>query len=365
MDCPNQAAEQQARDQIDNKLFQAGWVIQEKKRLNLYESLGVAVREMDTDTAPTDYMLFIDGKDFRQCQIDAVSVLEEAFSKNKPRALLQMATGAGKTFTAVIICYRLAKYANQQSGKELDDGADELSCYEIDNSRLTKEPRVVSYNPAIPIESFDFIIIDECHRSIYKLWRHVLEYCYAFLLGLTATPTKKTLGYFNQNLVAEYTYENAVIDKVNVVYDIYRIKTQKSASGDSIEAGTAEQVRDRLTKKQRLQVLDADKEYSKTDLDRSIIAPNQIRTIAPVELWKAYQQLEKARVKGQPLNLLTNISSLIRFATGLADILEPFPELDDRRFNIRNKEGRAGKYLGLENDRKIYRLRQSFSNRKS
>jgi type I restriction enzyme R subunit len=439
MDYPNQNAEQQARDQIDKKLIQAGWVIQDKKRLNLYESLGVAVREMDTDTGPADYMLFIDGKacgvleakregkslgevyqqsrrytisktknlqrwgdvlpftyeatnieirfcdqrdpsprsryvfhfhqpqtllhwlelkdtlrarlqnlptlpteDLRLCQIDAITGLEQSFKQAKPRALLQMATGAGKTFTAVTECYRLAKYAkakrilflvdrgnlgrqaikefqqytvpddgrkftslynvhqlgttgigdeikitvstiqrlySQLSGKEIDDDADELSCYEIDNSSLTKEPRLVSYNPSIPIESFDFVIIDECHRSIYNLWRQVLEYFDAFLIGLTATPTKKTLGYFNQNLVAEYTHENAVIDKVNVGYDIYRIKTKKSESGDSIEAGTAVQVRDKLTKKQRLQVLDEDEDYSKTDLDRSVIAPNQIRTI--------------------------------------------------------------------------------------
>jgi type I restriction enzyme R subunit len=439
MDYSNQNAEQQARDQIDKKLIQAGWVIQDKKRLNLYESLGVAVREMDTDTGPADYMLFIDGKacgvleakregknlgevylqsrrysisktknlmrwgdvlpftyeatnveirfcdqrdptprsrhlfhfhqpqtllnwlklkdtlrarlqnlpalptlDLRVCQIDAITGLEDSFYKSKPRSLLQMATGAGKTFTAVTECYRLAKYAkakrilflvdrgnlgrqalkefqqytvpddgrkftslynvqqlgtagigdeikvtistiqrlySQLSGKELDDDADELSSYEVDSNSLAKEPRLVSYNPSIPIESFDFIIIDECHRSIYNLWRQVLEYFDAFLIGLTATPTKKTLGYFNQNLVAEYTHENAVIDKVNVGYDIYRIKTKKSESGDSIEAGTAVQIRDKLTKKQRLQVLDEDEDYNKNDLDRSIIAPNQIRTV--------------------------------------------------------------------------------------
>lgn len=259
-----------------------------------------------------------------------------------------MATGAGKTFTAVTACYRLAKYAKarrilflvdrgnlgrqaikefqqytvpddgrkftslynvqqlgtagigddikitvstiqrlyaQLAGNVLDDDADELSSYEIDNNSLNKQPRLVSYNAAIPIESFDFIIIDECHRSIYNLWRQVLEYFDAFLIGLTATPTKKTLGYFNQNLVAEYTHENAVIDQVNVGYDIYRIKTLKSESGDSIQAGTAVQVRDKLTKKQRLQVLDEDEDYSKTDLDRSVIAPNQIRTI--VQAFKA------------------------------------------------------------------------------
>lgn len=54
--------EAETREEIDRKLLQAGWIIQDKKRLNLFESIGVAVREMDTETGPADYMLFIDGK---------------------------------------------------------------------------------------------------------------------------------------------------------------------------------------------------------------------------------------------------------------------------------------------------------------
>lgn len=56
--------------------------------------------------------------------------------------------------------------------------------------------------------------------------------------------------------------------------------------------------------------------------------------IAPIEVWKAYQQLETAKVKGlPPATLLTNIVSLVSYATGLKDVLEPFPELVERRFN--------------------------------
>lgn len=278
----------------------------------------------------------------RACQIDAIHGIEGSLKKNKPRALLQMATGSGKTFTAVTQIFRLAKYAkakrvlflvdrgnlarqakkefeqydtpldgrkftshynvnllgttgvadttkvtistiqrlySQLSGTELDDDADERSGYEVESNTESKEPRTVRYNPEIPIETFDLIIIDECHRSIYNLWRQVVEYFDAFLIGLTATPTKKTIGFFNQNMVSEYTHENAVIDKVNVGYDIYRIKTKKSEQGDLIEAGTAVQIRDRLTKKQRQEVLDKDEDYNKAQLDRSVIAPNQITTV--------------------------------------------------------------------------------------
>ena len=95
-----------------------------------------------------------------------------------------------------------------------------------------------TYNPAFPIETFDFIIIDECHRSIYNLWRQVLEYFDAFLIGLTATPSKQTFGFFNQNLVMEYGHEQAVADGVNVDFDVYRIRTEITEQGGStVEAG--------------------------------------------------------------------------------------------------------------------------------
>ena len=106
---------------------------------------------------------------------------------------------------------------------ELDPELEEQSSFDIEP--VDAEPVEIDYNPDIPIETFDFIIIDECHRSIYNLWRQVLEYFDAFLIGMTATPLKQTLGFFNQNLVMEYTHERAVADGVNVDGDIYRIKS--------------------------------------------------------------------------------------------------------------------------------------------
>ena len=94
-----------------------------------------------------------------------------------------------------------------------------------------QEPLPVEYNPTLPIESFDFIVTDECHRSIYNLWRQVLEYFDASLIGLTATPSKQTFGFFKQNLVMEYNHEKAVADGVNVGYDVYRIQTPRSRAG--------------------------------------------------------------------------------------------------------------------------------------
>src|SRR5699024_8250212 len=201
----------------------------------------------------------------------------------RPKALVQMATGSGKTFTAITAIYRLLKHANvnrvlflvdtknlgeqaeqefmqytpsddnrkftelypvqrlqsgyiapdnkvtistiqrlysMMKGEELDEGAEE----ENPNERfLPDEPLPVVYNEAIPIEFFDVIVIDECHRSIYNLWRQVLDYFDSFLVGLTATPDKRTFAFFNENVVSEYSHEDAVADGVNVGYDVYTI----------------------------------------------------------------------------------------------------------------------------------------------
>ncbi len=137
----------------------------------------------------------------------------------------------------------------------------------------------VAYNAGIPIETFDFIIADECHRSIYNLWRQVLEYFDVFLIGLTATPGKQAIGFFNKNLVSEYPHERAVADGVNVGYDVYRIKTQVTEQGGTIEKGLYVDRRDKKTRKLRWEQLDDDLTFAAKELDRSIVVKDQIRTV--------------------------------------------------------------------------------------
>jgi type I restriction enzyme R subunit len=274
-------------------------------------------------------------------QIEAIHNLEISFAEARQRSLIQMATGSGKTFTAVSFVYRLIKFAKtkrilflvdrnnlgRQTKTEFqqyitpDDGRkftelyniqhlssntidpvsrvcittiqrlysmlkgeeefqpenEESSLFEI--SPYSEQPGEVSYNPTIPIEMFDFIITDECHRSIYNLWRQVLEYFDAFLIGLTATPSKQTLGFFHQNLVMEYPHERAVADGVNVGYDVYRIRTKITEAGSKVEAGYYIDRRDKLTRKIRWERLDEDFEYEKNQLDRNVVAMDQIRTV--------------------------------------------------------------------------------------
>jgi len=137
----------------------------------------------------------------------------------------------------------------------------------------------VEYTPNVPIEQFDFIVVDEAHRSIYNLWKQVLDYFDAFLIGLTATPDKRTFGFFNENVVSQYTYEESVTDGVNVPYDVYTIETDISQNGAMIESGWFVDRRDKLTRKKRWQQEDEDTDYKRNDLDKKVVNPSQIRNI--------------------------------------------------------------------------------------
>ena len=160
---------------------------------------------------------------------------------------------------------------------EFDPSLEEQSLFDLPS--IPEKPREVGYNPQIPIETFDFIITDECHRSIYHLWRQVLEYFDGFIIGLTATPSKQTLGFFNQNLVTEYNHERAIADGVNVGYEVYRISTEITEQGSSVKAGFYVDKRNRQTRKVRWEMLDEDVDYAPNQLDRAVVARDQIRTI--------------------------------------------------------------------------------------
>ena len=455
--------EEQARLKIDEKLIQAGWVIQDMKQINLGAAIGVAVREYPTDSGPADYVLFVyrnsagvieakkdsagenltvveaqteryatanlkwrknntplrflfeatgqiirftDNldpaprsreifhffkpetlatwlaqpetlrrrlaeqmpalpiKNLRDCQVSAVTGLEKSLAQNRPRALVHMATGAGKTFTAITSVYRLLKFggakrilflvdtrnlgkqAHQEfmaytppddarkftelynvqrlaspsidphsqvcistiqrmysilSGEPIDDSAEDLSLNEL--QQTVKQEKFVRYNPAVPVETFDFIIIDECHRSIYNLWKQVLDYFDASLIGLTATPDKRTFGFFNENIVAEYTYEQSVADGVNVGYDVYEIETEITQKGAELKAKEWVDHRDRQTRKKRWSETEEDTAYTGKELDRSVVNVSQIRQVIQAMKTAVETQIFPAR-KETPKTLI-------------------------------------------------------------
>ena len=281
----------------------------------------------------------LDPAGLRTCQVNAIEGLEASFKDDRPRALIQMATGSGKTYTAITSIYRLLKHADAKrilflvdtknlgeqaeqefmayvpsddnrkftelynvqrlkssfvakdsqvcistiqrmysllKDQDLDEAAEQINPAEMVQPR---QPMPVVYNEKIPPEFFDFIIIDECHRSIYNLWRQVLEYFDAYLIGLTATPDNRTYGFFRKNVVSEYNHEQAVADGVNVGNEVYVIDTEKTKHGGQLKADQQVEKRERLTRRKRWEIQDEDLTYTAPELDRAVVNPDQIRTV--------------------------------------------------------------------------------------
>src|SRR2546426_1020629 len=318
-----------------------GWIARDHDGLpgDLYGASIAAERESPL-RGKLKHMPPLIPSDLCPAQITAITNLEKPLAQDRPRALIQMATGSGKTFTAITAIYRLIKFAGAKrvlflvdrgnlgdqtlkefqqyvspynnykfteefivqrltsnqldttarvcigtiqrlysmlKGRELAEEDEETSVAGLE--RLAKKPEPIEYNPAIPIETFDVIVTDECHRSIYNLWAQVLEYFDASLIGLTATPNKQTFGFFNQNLVMEYNHEQAVADGVNVNYDVYRIRTAITQAGSTVDSGFYVEKRERDTRATRWEQLDDDFAYDPDQLDRDVVALDQIRTI--------------------------------------------------------------------------------------
>ena len=352
----------------------AGYAAAKLKWLNnkeplpfIYESTGVVTRFTDTrDPKPRSREVFnfhrpetlagwftqpaplrarlrtmpsLNPSGLRACQITAIEGLEESLRDDRPRALIQMATGSGKTYAAITSIYRLLKHADAKrilflvDTRNLGEQAEQefMACVPSDDNRKftelynvqrlkssfvakdsqvcistiqrmysllkdqeldeaveqinpaemvqPKQPMPVVYNGKIPLEFFDFIIIDECHRSIYNLWRQVLEYFDAYLIGLTATPDNRTYGFFKKNVVSEYAHEQAVADGVNVGNEIYVIDTEKTKHGGQLKEDQKVEKRERLTRRKRWEIQDEDVTYAARQLDRDIVSPDQIRTV--------------------------------------------------------------------------------------
>lgn len=274
-------------------------------------------------------------KGLRDCQYEAVTELEKSFRSGQNRALMVLATGAGKTYTACLTAYRMLSYTPMRRvlflvdrnnlGKQaegefatfrLTESGDAFNTiYAVNRLRSSSIPsdsnvvistiqRLFSFlkgeaiddndydeselveevtlppNPNLPHDYFDMIIIDECHRSIYGNWRKVLEYFdTARLLGLTATPVPETMAFFNNNCIVNYTLEKSIVDGVNVDCRVYRIKTQVTETGGAILEGEKYKEETRYTGAVRTISNKETKTYTNKELNRSVINPAQIKLI--------------------------------------------------------------------------------------
>lgn len=273
----------------------------------------------------------------RDCQYEAISELEKSFRAGQNRALMVLATGAGKTYTAVTAAYRFLNFAQMRRvlflvdrnnlGKQAEGefgtykltetgdpfntifGVSRLKSSAIpkdanvvistiqrlfaflkgepitsdnddDEESGSNEEMILPPNPALPQDYFDLIIIDECHRSIYGNWKKVLEYFNsARLIGLTATPVPETKAFFNNNIVVNYSLEKSIVNGVNVGARVYRIKTQETENGGAIRVGDKLRRVTRYTGKVETITNRESQNYTKEELNRSIINPAQIKLI--------------------------------------------------------------------------------------
>lgn len=334
----------------------------------------------------------LSSKGLRKCQFEAITQLEETFRSGKQRALMVLATGAGKTYTACLAAYRmlaftpmkrilflvdrnnLGKQAETEFGKfRLTQNGDpfntifevnrlkapavptdskvvistiqrlfsllkgeDISDDEEDAESIDEESITLPENPKLPHDFFDLIIIDECHRSIYGNWQKVLNYfSTARLLGLTATPVPQTKAFFDENIIVNYTLEKSIVDGVNVDCRVYRIKTQATENGGAILEG--EKVKRETCYTGKVQTISnkETKNYTREELNRSIINPAQIKLILETYRDVVYAELFTDRQNNPNIDYLpkTLIFALNEnHATNIVQIAKEVFARNDNRF---------------------------------
>ena len=327
----------------------------------------------------------------RDCQYEAVTELEKSFRAGQKRALMVLATGAGKTYTACLAAYRMLSYTpmrrvlflvdrnnlGKQAGGEfgtfrLTENGDAFNTiFTVNRLRSSSIPsdsnvvistiqRLFSFlkgeaiednddddesepieevtlppNPNLPHDYFDMIIIDECHRSIYGNWRKVLEYFdTARLVGLTATPIPETMAFFDNNRIVNYTLEKSIVDGVNVDCRVYRIKTQVTETGGAILEGEKVKEETRYTGEVKTVSNKETKTYTNKELNRSVINPAQIKLILSTYRDVVYTELFNDPQREPNMDYLTKtlIFALNEaHATNIVQIAkEVFGRTDDR-----------------------------------
>ena len=330
-------------------------------------------------------------KGLRDCQYEAVTELEKSFRSGQNRALMVLATGAGKTYTACLAAYRLLSYTPMRRilflvdrnnlGKQaegefgtfrLTENGDAFNTiFTVNRLRSSSIPsdsnviistiqRLFSFlkgdtiddddedegnepaeeiilppNPNLPHDYFDLIIIDECHRSIYGNWRKVLEYFdTARLVGLTATPVPETMAFFNNNRIVNYTLEKSIVDGVNVDCRVYRIRTQVTENGGAILKGEKVKEETRYTGDIKTIFNKEAKTYTSKELNRSVINPAQIKLVLSTYRDVVYTELfndpqREANFDWLPKTLIFALNET--HATNIVQIAkEVFGRTDDR-----------------------------------
>lgn len=304
----------------------------------------------------------LEKRGLRDCQYKAELEFEESLKHGKKKNLAVLATGSGKTYLACLASYRLLNYTSTKrilflvdrnnlarqteiefslfdktekqqkmgvlysinrlkketdiksdivistiqklfavlTGQAIQDGNEDVEDEIIKNDEEKDSNDIIELgdNLQLPSDYFQFIIVDECHRSIYGKWKKVLDYfSSATVLGLTATPTPEAYAFFNNNIIEQYTYDDSVVDGVNVPPRIYRIITDITAHGGTIERGSKVGETAKRTGKFETHTVQTTVEYGSVELDRSVVNKNQIKEVLMAYKRAIYEDLYPEREK--------------------------------------------------------------------
>lgn len=281
------------------------------------------IREHSTPLADARLNSEIAGRGYQQ---EAIRRISEAFTTGKRRALLVMATGTGKTRTAMALI-DLALRTNQARRvlfladrdalveQALNDGfkahlpqepRDRIFTHNIDTSKrlyvATLQTMGLCFDRFSPA-FFDLIIFDEAHRSIFNRLGEVIEFFDARMIGLTATPAefvdRDTFRLFDcedSTPTFLYTYKQAVEDKVLVDYSLYQAETRFQRKGiRGVEL--SEEERNLLIE----QGIDPDElDYSGTDLEKKVSNTDTLRRQWE-EFWDVCLKDESGQLPGKTI----------------------------------------------------------------
>lgn len=309
---------------------------------------------MEHSIAPLPRLIDTRGT-LRDCQFAAITAAESAFRNDQKRILFALATGAGKTFTACTVCYRLLTYTTaikrvlflvdrnnlgEQANSEFsnfrltEDGLPFTNTYgvtllksggipgessvvistiqrlyselsgesyqeEIDTNEdevgclewSDPTPVLLPEKPKIPCDFFDLIIIDESHRSIYGKWGRVLQY-FNNAYFIGLTATPNLNTYgFFDRPTYSYPLAQSIADGINVGPRKYTIRTDTQIEGGTIHEGDKITVQSRYTGQTTKKLSELNTDYTKFQLNQSVFNPEEVRVVLQAYKDRLYTDL--------------------------------------------------------------------------
>lgn len=300
------------------------------------EDLALKLTSQNPELADQD---LVDDQDFpkfadRDYQVEAIKSIEEAIKDGKKRILLAMATGTGKTRTAIALMYRLLKHKRARRILYLVDRnslgqqtADAIKDNKIGNLSIASIYGVKELKDKLPdastkiqiatvqgmikrlfynddkeekpsVGQYDFIIVDEAHRGYAEdkelsekeyhfydqndyvsQYRRVVDYFDATAIGMTATPALQTTDIFGKS-VYSYSYQQAVLDNYLVDHDAPTIiKTKLSQEGIHFKKGAEIDLFDQSSESIKSEKLPDNMNFEVKDFNKRVITESFNRVV--------------------------------------------------------------------------------------